>query len=178
MAFGTTTFPAASLLVDITVDGRDIKAVAIPSKQAFTYVFDRVTGEPVWPIEERPVPSGNVPGEWYAPTQPFPTKPPAYDQQGVTVDDLIDFTPELHAEALAMLDDYVWGPLFTPPTLIDDRPGGTQGTLVVPGLVGGSDWNGAGVDPETGILYVPSVHSGYRGGPWRARRTRVRTSTG
>ncbi|MCE2541114.1 MAG: pyrroloquinoline quinone-dependent dehydrogenase [Acidobacteria bacterium] len=153
-------FPAAPLLVDVTVEGRPVKAVAIPSKQAFTYVFDRVTGEPVWPIEERPVPAGDVPGEWYAPTQPFPTKPPPYDQQGVSVDDLIDFTPALRAEALAMLDDYVWGPFFTPPTLIDDRPGGTQGTLVVPGLVGGSDWNGAGVDPETGILYVPSVHSG------------------
>ena len=153
-------FPAAPTLVDVTVDGREIKAVAITSKQAHTYVFDRVTGEPVWPIEERPVPAGDVPGEWYAPTQPFPTKPPAYDQQGVSVDDLIDFTPELRAEALAMLDDYVWGPFFTPPSLIDDRPGGTQGTLVVPGLVGGTDWNGAGVDPETGILYVPSVHSG------------------
>ena len=153
-------FPAAPTLVDITVNGRDIKAVAITSKQAFTYVFDRVTGEPVWPIEERPVPTGDVPGEWYAATQPFPTKPPAYDQQGVTIDDLIDFTPELRAEAIAILDDYVWGPFFTPPTLIDDTPGGSQGTLSVPGLVGGNDWNGAGVDPETGILYVPSVHSG------------------
>ena len=153
-------FPAAPTLMDITVNGRDINAVAITSKQANTYVFDRVTGEPVWPIEERPVPQGDVPGEWYAATQPFPTKPPAYDQQGVTIDDLIDFTPELRDEAIAMLDDYVWGPFFTPPTLIDDRPGGTQGSLVVPGLVGGTDWNGAGVDPETGILYVPSVHSG------------------
>jgi len=153
-------FPAAPTLVDITVDGRDIKAVAITSKQANTYVFDRVTGEPVWPIEERPVQQGNVPGEWYAATQPFPTKPPAYDQQGVTINDLIDFTPELREEAIAILDHYVWGPFFTPPTLIDDRPGGTQGSLVVPGLVGGTDWNGAGVDPETGILYVPSVHSG------------------
>ena len=153
-------FPAAPTLVDVNVDGREIRAVAITSKQAHTYVFDRVTGEPVWPIEERPVPAGDVPGEWYAPTQPFPTKPPAYDQQGVSVDDLIDFTPELRAEALAMLDDYVWGPFFTPPSLIDERPGGTRGTLVVPGLVGGTDWNGAGVDPETGILYVPSVHSG------------------
>ena len=153
-------FPAAPTLVDITVNGRDIKAVAITSKQAFTYVLDRVTGEPVWPIQERSVPKGDVPGEWYAATQPFPTKPPAYDQQGVTIDDLIDFTSELRAEAIAMLDDYVWGPFFTPPTLIDDRAGGTKGTLSVPGLVGGTDWNGAGVDPDTGILYVPSVHSG------------------
>ena len=153
-------FPAAPVLVDITVDGREIKAVAVASKQAFTYVFDRVTGEPVWPIEERPVATAEVPGEWYAETQPFPTKPPAYDQQGVTVDDLIDFTPELREEAIALLDNYVWGPLFTPPTLIDDKTGGTLGTLVVPGLVGGTDWNGAGVDPETGVLYVPSTHSG------------------
>jgi len=153
-------FPAAPTLVDITVDGSDIKAVAITSKQAFTYVFDRVTGEPVWPIEERPVPIGDVPGEWYAATQPFPTKPPAYDQQGVTIDDLIDFTPELRTEALAILDNFVWGPFLTPPTLIDESPIGTQGTLSVPGLVGGTDWNGAGVDPESGILYVPSVHSG------------------
>ena len=153
-------FPAAPTLVDITVEGRPIKAVAITSKQAHTYVFDRITGEPVWPIEERPVPPGNVPGEWYAPTQPFPTKPPAYDQQGVTVDDLIDFTPELRAQALDILDDYVWGPFFTPPTLINEPSDGTLGTLVVPGLVGGTDWNGAGADPETGILYVPSVHSG------------------
>ncbi|SVB43157.1 uncharacterized protein METZ01_LOCUS196011, partial [marine metagenome] len=148
-------FPAAPTLVDISVDGRDIKAIAITSKQANTYVFDRVTGEPVWPIEERPVPQGEVPGEWYAATQPFPTKPPAYDQQGVSLDDLIDFTPELRAEAVAMLDDYVWGPFFTPPSLIDEGPGGTRGSLVVPGLVGGTDWNGAGVDPESGILYVP-----------------------
>ena len=153
-------FPAAPTLADITVDGRPIKAIAITSKQANTYVFDRVTGEPIWPIEERPVPRGNVPGEWYAKTQPFPTKPPPYDQQGVSLDDLIDFTPELRAEALTILNDYIWGPFFTPPSLIDDRPGGTQGTLVVPGLVGGTDWNGAGVDPESGILYVPSVHSG------------------
>ena len=153
-------FPAAPTLVDITVDGRDIKAVAITSKQANTYVFDRITGEPVWPIEERPVQRGDVPGEWYAATQPFPTKPPAYDQQGVTIDDLIDFTPELREEAISLLDHYVWGPFFTPPSLIDDRPGGPQGTLVVTGLVGGTDWNGAGVDPQTGILYVPSVHSG------------------
>ena len=153
-------FPAAPNLVDITVDGRAIKAVAIVSKQAFTYVFDRVTGEPVWPIEERPVPPGDVPGEWYAATQPFPTKPPAFDQQGVTIDDLIDFTPELRQEAIAILDDYTWGSIFTPPVLIDERAGGNLGTMVVPGLVGGADWSGAGVDPETGILYIGSVDSG------------------
>ena len=150
-------FPAAPNLVDITVDGREIKAVAIVSKQAFTYVFDRVTGEPVWPIEERPVAAGNVPGEAYAPTQPFPTKPPAFDQQGVTVDDVIDFTPELRQEALDILGEYVSGPLFTPPSIIGEAPGSTKGTIQVPGLVGGADWSGAGVDPETGMLYVSSI---------------------
>jgi quinoprotein glucose dehydrogenase len=152
-------FPTAPNLVDLTVNGRKIKAVALVSKQAFTYIFDRVTGEPLWPIEERPVPKGDVPGEWYAPTQPFPTKPPAFDQQGVNVDDLIDFTPELREEAIKILDEYVYGPLFTPPTIIDERPGGKKGTIQVPGLVGGADWTGAGVDPETGILYVASVNS-------------------
>ena len=152
-------FPAAPNLIDITVDGRDIKAVAIVSKQGFTYVFDRVTGEPVWPIEERPVAAGDVPGEWYSPTQPFPTKPPPFAQQGVTVGDLIDFTPELRREAEAILAGYVSGPLFTPPTLIDERPGGTRGTVQVPGLVGGADWSGAAVDPESGTLYVPTVRT-------------------
>ncbi len=152
-------FPAAPNVVDINVNGRVIKAVAAVSKQAFTYVFDRETGEPVWPIEERPVPAGNVPGEWYAPTQPFPTKPPPFDQQGTSVDDVIDFTPELRREAMAIFDRHVTGPLFTPPSLVDNTPGGTQGTLQMPGVVGGADWGGAAVDPEHGILYVPSVHS-------------------
>ena len=152
-------FPAAPNVVDIEVDGRIIKAVAAVSKQAFTYVFDRATGEPVWPIEERPVPPGNIPGEWYAPTQPFPTKPPPFDQQGTSVDDLIDFTPELRREALEIFTDHVTGPLFTPPTLINGESSGTQGTLQMPGVVGGADWGGAAVDPATGILYVSSVHS-------------------
>ena len=151
-------FPAAPNVVDITVDGRAIKAVAIVSKQAFTYVFDRATGEPVWPIEERPVEPGDIPGEWYAPTQPFPTKPPPFDQQGTSVDDLIDFTPELRQEALEIFEQYVTGPLFTAPSLVDESPGGKKGTLMAPGLVGGADWGGAAVDPETGILYVPSAH--------------------
>ena len=152
-------FPAAPNVVDIEVEGRTVKAVAAVSKQAFTYVFDRATGKPVWPIEERPVPAGNVPGEWYAATQPFPTKPPPFDQQGTSVDDLIDFTPELNREARELFDRHASGPLFTPPTVVDDRPGGTQGTLQMPGVVGGADWGGAAVDPDTGILYVPSVHS-------------------
>ena len=108
-------FPTAPNLVDIVVDGRPIKAVVQVSKQAFTYVFDRVTGEPVWPIEERPVPPSTVPGERLSPTQPFPTKPPPFDRQGVTIDDLIDFTPELRQQALDIIEDYVIGPIFTPP---------------------------------------------------------------
>ena len=154
-------FPAAPNVVDIRVEGRaePVKAVAAVSKQAFTYVFDRVTGEPIWPIEERPVPPGDVPGEWYAATQPFPTRPPPFDQQGTSVDDLMDFTPELRQEALEVFEQYVSGPLFTAPSLVDEAPGGTRGTLQMPGVVGGADWGGAAFDPETGILYVPSVHS-------------------
>lgn len=152
-------FASAPNLVDLTVDGRRIKAVAIVSKQAFTYVFDRVTGEPVWPIEERPVPQSTVPGERTSPTQPFPSKPPPFDQQGVRIEDLIDFTPELRAEAVAMLQQYEYGPIFTPPTLRDDRPGGTKGLLQMPGTAGGANWVGAGVDPETGWLYVQSAHT-------------------
>ena len=152
-------FPASANLVDITVDEREIKAVALVSKQAFTYVFDRATGEPVWPIEERPVPPSPVPGERLSPTQPFPTKPPPFDLQDVTVDDLIDFTPALRQDALARLEQYEWGPMFTPPTVLDPAPGGSQGTLRSPGTAGGASWSGAGFDPETGLLYVPSAYS-------------------
>ncbi len=148
-------FPCAPNLVDITVDGKPIKAVAQVSKQGFTYVFDRVTGKPVWPIEERPVAKSPVPGEETAPTQPFPTKPPAFERQGVSQDDLIDFTPELRAEAEKILARYVSGPLFTPLTVFDKE--GTKGTLVVPGAEGGANWPGASIDPATGILYVASV---------------------
>jgi quinoprotein glucose dehydrogenase len=121
------------------------------------FTFDRVTGEPVWPIEERPVPKGNAPGEWYSPTQPFPTKPAPYDRQGLSNDDLIDFTPELHAEAEEIAKKYVLGPLFTPPSTPGNGPAGKLGTLQMPGQVGGSNWPGAAFDPETHMLYVPSV---------------------
>ena len=147
----------APVLADITVDGRTIKAVAQLSKQGFAYVLDRVTGEPVWPIEERPVPQGDTPGEWYAPTQPFPTKPPAYLQQGVTEDDLIDWTPELRAEALAIISQYRYGPLYTPPSLIDG-PDGKKGTIFAPGT-SSAVWDIQGYDPETGILYVATSNS-------------------
>ena len=152
-------FASSAVLLDITVDGREIKAIAQPSKQAFVYVFDRITGEPVWPIEERPVPASVVPGERLALTQPFPTKPPAFELQGVSIDNLIDFTPELRAEAIDLLEQYEWGPMFTAPILLDPRPGGKQGTIFSPGTAGGASWTGAGVDPETGILYVPSAYS-------------------
>ncbi len=145
---------AAPILIDITVDGKPIKAVALVTKQAFTFVFDRVTGEPVWPIEEREVPSSDVPGEVTSPTQPFPTKPAPFDRQGVSIDDLIDFTPELRAEAIEIAKKYRLGPLFTPPSLFD--PDGTQGTLLMPGVIGGANWPSAAADPETGILYVSS----------------------
>ncbi len=153
-------FNAAPNLVDITVDGRRIKAIAEVSKQAYVYVLDRVTGKPVWPITERPVAAGDTPGEWYSPTEPIPTKPPAYDQQGVTLDDLIDFTPALRQEAIRILKQYRYGPLFTPPSVANVTDG-TKGAVQMPGAAGGSNWTGAGVDPETGIMYVTSVHSPY-----------------
>jgi quinoprotein glucose dehydrogenase len=149
--------PAAPILTDITVNGRRIKALAQISKQAFVYVLDRTNGQPVWPIVERPVPQGNVPGEWYSPTQPIPTKPPAFDQQGVTENDLIDFTPELKAEALKIISGYKYGPIYTPPTVLGD-PSAPKGTIFMPGTNGGGNWGGAAFDKETGILYVPSAH--------------------
>ena len=146
--------PCAPILFDTVVDGRTVKAVAQPTKQAFLYVFDRVTGRPLWPIEERPVPQGDVPGEWYSPTQPFPTKPPAYDRQGVTENDLIDFTPELRREALEVVAWHKMGPLFTPPVVSNIN--GPLGTLMAPSQDGGTNWQGGSFDPETNILYVAS----------------------
>jgi quinoprotein glucose dehydrogenase len=146
--------PCAPILADIVVNGRPIKAVAQPTKQAFLYVFDRVTGQPVWPMEERPVAAGDVPGETYSPTQPFPTKPPAYDRQGVTLDDLIDFTPELHAEAVKLVSKYKLGPIFTPPVV--SKIDGPLATLVLPSATGGTNWPGGAYDPEKHILYVYS----------------------
>ena len=141
--------PAAPTLVDITVDGRDIKAVAQISKQGFTYVFDRISGEPVWPIEERAVPQSTVPGESLSPTQPFPTKPAAFAVQGISDETLIDFTPELRQEALQLIERFDYGPVFTPPSL--------RGTINMPGWGGGGWWTGASFDPDTGLFYVPST---------------------
>ncbi|MDA7683661.1 PQQ-binding-like beta-propeller repeat protein [bacterium] len=151
--------PAAPNLIDINVDGREIKALAQVTKQGFTYVFDRATGVPVWPIIERTVPKGLIPGERTSPTQPFPTKPPPFVVQGLTEDDLIDFTPELRAEALKILDDYTYGPLFTPTSLPNNE--GHRGTIMVPGAGGGANWEGAGVDPENNILFVPGTNNAF-----------------
>ncbi len=140
--------PAAPNLIDITVDGKKIKAVAQVTKQAFCFVFDRVTGKPVWQIEERPVPQSSVPGESSSPTQPFPTKPAPFDRQGLTHDDLIDFTPSLRKQALDIIKDYNYGALYTPPS--------EKGTIAMPGIIGGASWAGAAVDPGKGIIYIPS----------------------
>jgi quinoprotein glucose dehydrogenase len=142
--------PCAPNLIDIQVDGKLVKAVAQVSKQGFCYVFDRMTGNPIWPIEERPVPKSMVPGERTSPTQPFPTKPAPFDRQGVTENDVVDFTPELRKQAMAVLEKYNYGALFTPPSL--EKP-----TIEMPGIAGGASWSGAAFDPETGILYVSSV---------------------
>jgi quinoprotein glucose dehydrogenase len=149
--------PSAPILLDITVDGRLRKAVAQTTKQAFLYVFDRLTGEPIWPIEERPVETGDVPGEWYSPTQPFPTRPPAYDRQGTSIEELIDFTPELRAQAVEIASWHKMGPLFTPPVV--SNIDGPLGVLMAPGTGGGTNWPGGSFDPETNILYVSSSSS-------------------
>ena len=149
--------PTAPNLIDVTVDGEVVKAVAQITKQGFVFVFDRITGEPLWPIEERPVPTDtNLEGEVPSPTQPFPTKPPPFEYQGVTIDDLVDFTPEIRAMAVDAVKDFKLGPLYTPPTLAVE--GGTQGTIQRPAVIGGANWYGAAVDPETGLLYVPSAN--------------------
>ena len=149
--------PCAPILTNITVNGRTIKAVAQPTKQAFLYVFDRVTGQPIWPIIERPVERGDVPGEWYSPTQPFPTKPPAYGRQGVSIDDLIDFTPQLRAEAEKLVSRYKIGPLFTPPVV--SKLEGPLGTIIAPATGGGTNWPGGAYDPATNTVYVFSQTS-------------------
>jgi len=143
--------PAAPVLCDLRVNGRRIKALAQITKTGFTFVLDRATGKPVWPIEERPVGRSTVPGERSSPTQPFPTKPPPFERQGSIADNLIDFTPELRAEALKILQQYDHGPLYTPPT--------ERGTVNLPGWGGGGNWWGAAFDPDTGYLFIPSVTS-------------------
>ena len=142
--------PCAPMLIDITINGRIVKALAQPTKQGILYTFDRATGKPIWPFEEKPVPKGDVPGEWYSPTQPIPSKPPAYGVAGISsVDDLIDFTPELRAEALRIVSKYKIGPIFTP--IVVSKPEGPFGTILTTGV---TNWPGGSYDPESHILYV------------------------
>jgi glucose dehydrogenase len=148
--------PAAPILVDIRVNGRAVKALVEVTKQGLVFVLDRVTGTPVWPIEERPVPQSTVPGEKTSATQPIPTKPLPFERQGLQADDLIDFTPQLRAEAAEIVKSYVTGPLYTPPSVRGDGPNDRKGTLQLPGSNGGAAWTGAAFDPETGMLYIPS----------------------
>lgn len=144
--------PAAPNLIDLTIDGRVVRAVAQITKQGFVFAFDRVTGEPLWPIVERPVPTDtDLEGEQPSPTQPFPTRPLPFEFQGTSIDDVADFTPDVRAMATAALEGFRLGPLYTPPT--------REGTLTRPGSVGGANWGGAAFDPETGVLFVPSRNS-------------------
>lgn len=147
--------PAPPVLIDITVDGKKIKALAQLSKQAYIYVLDRVTGKPVWPIEERAVPKGSVPGEYYSPTQPVPTRPAPIELQQLTENDLIDFTPQLRAQALEIFRKYDSVPLYTPAQVGREM-------IMLPGTTGAANWNGAGFDPETGMLYVPVIRNAVR----------------
>jgi quinoprotein glucose dehydrogenase len=143
--------PAPPNLLTVTHSGRSVDAVVVPTKQGFLFVFDRLTGEPLWPVEERPVPASDVPGERTSPTQPFPTKPAPYAKQGFTLDDVVDFTPAIREAALAEIANYRIGPIYTPPSL--------QGTVAVPGAIGGSGWGGASIDPTTGWAYVKATNS-------------------
>jgi quinoprotein glucose dehydrogenase len=148
--------PAAPVLVDITVAGRRIPAVVQVTKMGLAFVFDRVTGKPVWPIKEQRVPQTDVPGEWTSPTQPFPTKPAPFEPQGLKAEDLIDFTPEMKRQAQEIVSHYRFGPPYLPPSVVEN---GNLGTLLRPCLSGGANWQGAAVDRETGILYVSSISS-------------------
>jgi glucose dehydrogenase len=140
------------LNADITVNGQAVAAVAQPSKQGILYVFDRVTGKPVWPFEEKPAPQGDVPGEWYSPTQPIPSKPPAYARNGATVDDLINFTPALRDQAQTLIARYKIGPVFTPP--VESEADGPLATLTLGTASGGRNWPGGSYDPETHTVYA------------------------
>jgi quinoprotein glucose dehydrogenase len=149
---------SAPILADINVDGRAIKAVAVPSKQAMLYVFDRVTGKPVWPIEERPVPQSDVPGEKTSPTQPFPTKPPAYARNFLRIpDDLIDFTPDMRAQARDNIARYKNGPMYNPPIIGDPKT--LLGAINLGNASGGTNWPGGGYDPETHTVYAQANQS-------------------
>jgi len=146
----------AAILCDLPVNGKTVKALALPGKQAYLYVLNRETGKPIWPIPERPVPKGDVPAEWYSPTQPMPSKPPAFDRQGTSLDDLNDWTPEINKRARAIAAHYKMGPLYTPPALADMSGPGPWGTMSLPGNQGGANWPGGSFDPETGLFYIYS----------------------
>jgi len=151
--------PAAPMLADIVVDGKPIRAVAVPTKQSMLYVFDRITGVPVWPIVEKPVPQSTVPGEKTSPTQPFPTKPPPYARNYLAKDDVIDFTPELRAEALKLLERYEWHEtLFAPPVVGDVN--GILGSVQIGNTLGGTNWPGGGFDPESQVVFVHAANAG------------------
>jgi quinoprotein glucose dehydrogenase len=145
------------MLMDVQVNGKAIKAVAEPTKQGYLYVFDRETGKPVWPMPETKVPKGDVPGEWYAPTQPIPSKPAAYARTGVTLDELIDFTPALHQQALDLVKNYKIGPIYTPPVL--SRNPGPLGTLMLGPADGGTNWPGGSFNPETHTAFLYACNS-------------------
>jgi quinoprotein glucose dehydrogenase len=144
--------PCAPVLVNITVNGKPVRALAQATKQSILYVLNRENGQPIWPIVERPVPQGDVPGEWYSPTQPIPTKPPFYDRNGSSIDDLIDFTSQLRTQAEKVASQYKLGPVFTPPVV--SKINGPLGTLIVGWPFGGSDWGGGSYDPESHMFYV------------------------
>jgi len=149
---------SAPLLADITVNGKAIKAVALPTKEAFLYVFDRITGQPVWPIEEKPVPQSDVPMEKTSPTQPFPTKPPAYARQAVTLDELINFTPELNEEAKRIVSRYRLGPMFLPGVV--SKVDGPLAALTIGTTGGGTNWPGASYDPELHTVFAQAANAG------------------
>ena len=150
--------PTAPILADVTVDGVPRQIVAQVAKQGFVYVFDRATGEPIWPIPETPVPQTDTPGEYTSPTQPIPSRPAPFERQGFTADDLIDFTPEIRARAEEVARRFRWGPIFTPPS-VTDAADGTTGVLMMPSTTGGANWEAAALDPTTGMLYIPSTTS-------------------
>ena len=147
--------PVHPILLDVNVNGRPIKAVVQMGKMALAYVFDRTNGQPVWPIPEVPVPQTDVPTEWTSPTQPIPSKPPAFDVVGVREDDLINFNAALREEALRATEGYRMGAAFAPPSQV--APNGNKGTIVAPGFGGGANWQSGAADPETGFVYVGSV---------------------
>ena len=155
--------PSPPMLADIKVNGRMRKAAIQVTKMAYVFAFDRATGEPLFPVVETPVPASTMPGEKASPTQPIPVKPKPFDRQGMNADQLIDYTPALRAEAVQILSRYVHGEMYTPPS-VAGGPDGKLGTLYMPGWVGGANWTGAALDPETGVIYVPSVSV-----PWIGR---------